>query len=293
MEMISFRQSEIGPIKTILIKHAKDAFLSDLSIRGQWKPLNYKGRPDFKRAVKEYNRFVSLLEAFQIACHYLPPNENVGLDSIYTRDASMVCKKGMILCNVSKPARQAEPRAQASVFRELKIPIHGAIRGQGRIEGGDVLWLNEETIAVAQGYRTNAEGIRQLRVLLKDCIKEFVVVPLPHWQGPDDVFHLMSIISPVDRDLAVVYSPLMPVPFRDKLCALGMNLVEVPDSEFETMGCNVLTLAPRRCIMLAGNPVTRRRLQNAGVEVHVFKGEEICFKGAGGPTCLTRPLARG
>jgi N-dimethylarginine dimethylaminohydrolase len=128
-------------------------------------------------------------------------------------------------------------------------------------------------------------------VLLGDSI-ELVVVPLPHWRGEGDVFHLMSIISPVDRDLAVVYSPLMPVPFRERLLDRGIQLVEVPDAEFESMGANVLAISPRRCVALAGNPRTRERLEAAGAEVLVYGGEEISVKGGGGPTCLTRPIAR-
>ena len=125
-----------------------------------------------------------------------------------------------------------------------------------------------------------------------DCINEMIIVPLPHWRGPNDVFHLMSFLSPIDTDLALVYSPLMPVPFREALLSRSIELIEVPDSEFETLGCNVLAVAPRRCIMLEGNPQTRARLEKAGVEVFEFQGKEISIKGGGGPTCLTRPILR-
>jgi len=145
---------------------------------------------------------------------------------------------------------------------------------------------------VGQGYRTNAEGIRQFRDLLADSIGDLLVVPLPHWRGPGDVFHLMSVLSPIDTDLALVYSPLLPVPFRQALIERGIDLVEVPDEEFESMGCNVLAVAPRCCIALAGNPLTRARLEAAGATVDVYEGAEISVKGAGGPTCLTRPLLR-
>ena len=119
-----------------------------------------------------------------------------------------------------------------------------------------------------------------------------VVVPLPHWKGPSDVFHLMSVISPIDVDLALVYSPLLPVPFREFLLSRGTSLVEVPEAEFDTMGCNVLTVAPRVCVMMEGNPETRMRLESSGVEVHIYRGEEISAPGEGGPTCLTRPIMR-
>jgi N-dimethylarginine dimethylaminohydrolase len=193
---------------------------------------------------------------------------------------------------MGKPERRGEPAAQEVAFRQLGIPVLGAIAAPGTLEGGDVVWLDERTIAVGRGYRTNDAGIRQLRELLGDLIDEMIVVPLPHWRGPGDVFHLMSIVSPIDRDLSVVYSPLMPVPFRERLLERGMALVEVPDEEFASMGANILAVAPRRCLALRGNPVTRRRLEAAGAEVLEYDGANISSAGGGGPTCLTRPLRR-
>jgi N-dimethylarginine dimethylaminohydrolase len=119
-----------------------------------------------------------------------------------------------------------------------------------------------------------------------------VAVPLPHWKGPSDVFHLMSMISPIDSDLALVYAPLLPVPFMELLLDRGIRLVEVPVEEFDSMGCNVLTVAPRVCVMVEGNPLTRRRLEREGAEVHIYPGGDISLPGDGGPTCLTRPLLR-
>ena len=199
----------------------------------------------------------------------------------------------MILCRMGKAAREPEPAAQERGFRAagLKVPMAGRIDSPGRLEGGDVVWIDDSTVIVGRGYRTNAEGIRQLRALLGPAV-DVVEVPLPHWRGESDVMHLMSLISPVDRDLAVVYSPLLPVPFRQWLVDRGFQLIEVPDDEFHTMGTNVLALAPRRAVMLSGNPTTRAALEQAGVEVVEYEGVEISMKGGGGPTCLTRPVVR-
>jgi len=155
-----------------------------------------------------------------------------------------------------------------------------------------VVWIDDHTLAVGLGYRTNGEGIRQLKEFCSDFVDEFVVVPLPHWKGPGDVLHLMSLISPVDHDLAVVYSRLLPVPFREWLLHRGIQLLDVPDSEFETMACNILAVSPRKCIMISGNSKTKQILEDRGVEVWVYGGEEISKKGAGGPTCLTMSLLR-
>ena len=215
------------------------------------------------------------------------------MDSVYVRDASVITDRGAVLCRMGKPQREGEPSAQEAAFRALGIPVLGAIQPPGRLEGGDVVWLDQRTVAVGRGYRTNAEGIQQLHDLLGDAVDEVIAVALPHWRGPADVFHLMSIISPVDTDLAVVYSPLMSVPFRERLLERGTTLVEVPDDEFDSMGANVLAIAPRKCVMVAGNPKTRAALERAGAEVFEYEGSEISLKGGGGPTCLTRPLARG
>jgi N-dimethylarginine dimethylaminohydrolase len=290
--MTALYQSDVAPIKNLVLKHPKDAFVNDDAIGRQWQGLNYLERPDLTRAVDEYERFVTLLRGFNIDLHFLPKDKKVGLDSMYARDASIVCSKGMIICNMGKAERNAEPVAQKAVFHSMGIPILGAITGNGRVEGGDVAWIDPKTLAIGRGYRTNDEGIRQLKALLGDCIDELIVVPLPHWHGPNDVFHLMSILSPIDTDLALVYSPLMPVPFRETLLSREIQLIEVPESEFETMGCNVLAVAPRKCIMLTGNLQTQSRLERSGVEVYEFRGKEICMKGGGGPTCLTRPIVR-
>lgn len=285
-------QTDIGQIKTLLLKHARDAFSSEKQILAEWGNLNYSEKINLSYAIKEYETFIELFFSIGVNIRFLPKNESTTLDSIYVRDASIATDRGMILCNMGKAARRTEPGAQAAFYKSVGIPILGEINGDGCLEGGDVAWLDARTLAVGRGYRTNDEGIRQLRDLLRDSIDELITVPLPHFRGPDDVFHLMSIFSPVDHDLAVVYSPLMPVTFRETLQARGFRLVEVPESEYESMGCNVLALAPGKCLMLSGNPITQRRLEKAGAEVMTYDGKEISLKGCGGPTCLTRPLLR-
>jgi N-dimethylarginine dimethylaminohydrolase len=285
-------QSEAGSITRLIVKHAQDAFQGPETIAAEWRELNFSSAPHYARAVEQYDRFLALLGSSGCEITMLPKAEGAGLDSIYVRDASIMCNRGAILCCMGKPQREGEPAAQEAALHALGFPILGRIRPPGQLEGGDVAWLDERTLAVGRGYRTNNAGIVQLRALLGEEI-ELLTVPLPHWRGAGDVFHLMSIISPIDRDLAVVYSPLLPVPFREWLLDRGIRLVEVPDSEFESMGANVLALAPRRCVMVAGNPITRARLEAAGAKVLEYEGSEISLKGGGGPTCLTRPLERG
>lgn len=282
---------ETGRITRLVLKHPRDAFRSEQAIAREWEDLRFTAPPSLERAIAEYDAFTALVASTGAEISWLPERGGAGLDSIYVRDASVVSPNGVILCHMGKPQRGWEPAAQGESFASWGIPVAGEIRSPGRLEGGDVVWLNTRSVIVGRGYRTNDEGIRQLQALVGPDVT-VVPVPLPHWRGPDDVFHLMSILSPVADDLAVVYSPLMPVPLRELLLARGMAFVEVPDEEFDTMGANVLAIAPRRVVMVQGNPRTRTLLEAAGAEVLEYAGQEISLKGGGGPTCLTRPLVR-
>jgi N-dimethylarginine dimethylaminohydrolase len=284
--------TEYDVLAAVVVKHARDAFANSAQIEREWRDLNFTAAPDLGRACDQYDTLLGLLQGSVSQIQLLPPGTGVGLDAIYVRDASIITPAGMVLCRMGKPQRTAEPTAQEQAFRAWGIPVAGSIESPGMLEGGDVIWLNDHTVAVGRGYRTNDHGIAQLATFVGPGV-EVIVVPLPHWRGPGDVFHLMSVVSPVDADLAVVYSPLMPVPFRERLMDFGHQLVDVPQEEFESMGANVLAIAPRRVIMLDGNPETRRRLERAGAEVLVYQGTEISVKGGGGPTCLTRPIRRG
>lgn len=290
--MKSTAHSEYLHLQAVYLKTAQDAFVSNELLDRQYKPLNYLSKPDFKLAVKEYRAFEQLFEEHHVSIRRFSHDDSVMIDSLYCRDASIMTDFGVILCNMGKAGRMHEPSAQKKQFLRDGLPIFGEIRAPGTLEGGDVAWLDRSTLAVGHTYRTNAAGIDQLKSLLEPNGIEVIVVDLPHYKGPSDVFHLMSILSPVDQDLAVVYSPLMPIKFRNQLLARGFDLVEVPEEEFESMGCNVLALAPRVCIMVEGNEQTKNKLLNKGCKVFSYKGEHISVLGGGGPTCLTRPLLR-
>lgn len=285
-------RSMYGTLRRVLVKRPHDAFRDAAHIDAQWNDLAYTGPPNLARAEAEFDGFRSILEEAGVEVLMLPPDDGTGLDSIYTHDPVLVVSRGAIALRMGKPARREEPAAAARFLEREGLPLLGAISGIGTVEGGDVVWIAERTVAVGEGYRTNAEGIRQLRAILGDLVDEVLAVPLPHWNGPRECLHLMSLLSPLDRDLLVAYPRLLPVPFLARLRDSGFALVEVPDDEFETMGPNVLALGPRRCLVVEGSPRTRARLERAGAAVVSFPGEEICLKGCGGPTCLTRPILR-
>ncbi len=192
--------SEVAPLRSLLLGHARDAFGDAANVQRQWRALGYTAPPDPERATREYDRFAALLERLGASITWLEVGAGSGLDSIYVRDASIVSPRGMILCNMGKEARRGEPGMHGEAYRAAGIPVAGAITGEGRLEGGDVVWLDDRTLAVGRGYRTNDEGIRQLAGILAGDVDEIVVVPLPHGRGPSDVFHLMSILSPIDTD---------------------------------------------------------------------------------------------
>ena len=284
--------SEIGPIREILLKHPREAWHDQENVRRQWQALGYSEEPDLAKACEEYDAFAGILGRFVSEVQKLPADPGTGLDSLYVRDAMCVAPRGIVLCRMGKALRAGEPGAAGEFCAKRGWPVAGRIREPGTLEGGDVVWLDARTAAVGHGYRTNAEGIRQYRELVAADGCEVIEVPLPHWDGPGDVLHLMSMLSPVDEGKLLVYSRLLPVPFRKRRLESGFTLLEVPDEEYATMATNVLAVAPGKCVTLAGNPRTVEVLTEAGIEVWTYEGDEISRKGAGGPTCLTRPLVR-
>ena len=285
-------QNMVDPIRRVLVKHPKDAYQNQIKLNNQSSQLNYLSVPNFDKALTDYETFVGLLESSGAEVHYLPSDDSTTLDSIYTHDPCIVSNGGVILCNMGKRDRLSEPSAMETYYQSIDIPILGRIEAPGTLEGGDVVWINERIVAVGEGYRSNAEGIRQFQALLGNLVEKVITVPLPHWTGPAECLHLMSNVSPIDHDLYLVYSRLLPVFFRQYLIDSEIELLEVPDEEYNSMGCNVLAIAPRKCIMIAGNPKIQQQLEAKGVEVQIYDGSEISLKGTGGPTCLTRPFLR-
>jgi dimethylargininase len=252
-----------------------------------------RAAPDPDRATDEHARFRQILtEAgadLVVATQRVPGNP----DAIYVYDPLLVTDAGAIRLQPGKAARRGEPDACARDLEASGVPLIGSLDGDACAEGGDMLFLDPQTLVVGVGYRTNAEGVRRLRELLGARGIGIEAFDLPYQRGPDACLHLMSLLSMLDVDLAVSYLPLMPVRLVELLGARGVELVEVPEQEFDSMGPNVLALAPRVALALEGNPETARRMRSAGVDVLTYPGGEISVKGDGGPTCLTRPLDRG
>jgi dimethylargininase len=258
--------------------------------RAAWRAYGWRAEPDPTGMADEHEALCALLA--DAGAEVVVGQTPIGLcpDQIYVHDPALVTDRGAVLLRPGKKGRRIEVDAMAVDLVEAGLPLAARLEAPATAEGGDMLWLDERTLLVGRGYRTNDEGVRALANALPGV--EVVVFDLPHLRGPGDVLHLMSLLSLLDTDLAVAYPPLMPVRLVELLAERGVELVEVPDDEFETMGPNVLALGPRVALALEGNPETRRRMEDAGVDVQVYKGDEISRKGDGGPTCLTRPLLR-
>ena len=272
------------PLRRVLVRRP------DAAACAAWRAYAWRDEPDPTALAEEHDAFRALLADAGAEVVVGETPVEMDPDAIYTYDPAIVTERGAILLRPGKEGRRSEPDAMAADLVEAGVPILGRLEAPALAEGGDTVWLDERTLLVGLGYRTNEAGVETLRTLLPDV--EVLAFDLPHLNGAGEVLHLMSMLSPLDRDLALVYLPLMPVRLVQLLEDRGIDLVEVPEEEFWSMGPNVLALGPRQALALEGNPVTRGRMEAAGVEVRTYRGETLSKLGDGGPTCLTRPLLR-
>jgi N-dimethylarginine dimethylaminohydrolase len=277
----------VKSLRRVLVKRPDETFAVDDMNR--W---HYTDRPDLEIARQEHDALVAILRRAGAEIIYHDEFQPDRADAIFVHDPALITRRGAVILKMGKALRRGEEKAMSRCLETAGVPVHYALHGNAVAEGGDLIWIDEQTLAVGQGFRTNAEGLRQIAVALEGLDVEIVPVHLPYAAGPEACLHLMSFISIVDHDLAVVYPPLMPVPFWQYLQQRGFRFVRVPDDEFDTMGANVLALAPGHCLMLEGNPITQQRLQKTDCRVETYLGAEISLKAEGGPTCLTRPLLR-
>jgi N-dimethylarginine dimethylaminohydrolase len=272
----------VAKLERVLVRRPEEAACE------RWLDYGWRSAPDFGKLLAEHDAFCALLESAGAEIVFGCPVP-LGLDAIYTFDPAIVSRHGAVVLRPGKDLRLPEAAATADDLATAGIPVLATLEAPATVDGGDTIWLDERTLLVGRGYRTSATGVAALRRALPDI--EILEFDLPYFHGSDEVMHLLSLVSPIAHDTAVAYLPLMPVRLVQLLEARGIRLVEVPDDEFETMGPNVLALEPGVVLALERNLETRRRLEQAGIEVLTYEGAELS-KGDGGPTCLTRPLLR-
>jgi len=248
----------VGPLRTVIVKRPEQAFRSVTAINAEWKGLGWTRPPNLEVAANEHRRLVSLLQAAGARVDFLPEDSRTNLDSINVHDPVLITNAGAVILQTGKVARRGEGPAMEDALKSWGVPILGTIEGGATAEAGDMVWLDSRTLLVGRGFRTNQAGIDWLSLLLQPLDVTVVPVPLPYWTGPEDVLHLMSFISLLDANLAVVYRKLLPVPLYELLVERGVTLVDILEDEYMTLGCNVLAVAPRQ--------VRRQRIVAAGVE---------------------------
>jgi dimethylargininase len=275
-------RSMVAPLRRVLVR--RPAVSGDFAGAG-WR------QPDAAVLIRQHDQFCELLD--QLGCEVtVAAAADQLVDATYVRDPGLVLGRGAVLFQMVKPVRKAEPPLLGLALAAAGVPVRARLTGAAHADGGDFIWLDEQTLLIGRSYRTNAAGVSQLAGMLAPDQITVRSVDLAHDQGPEHVLHLMSLISPVADDLAVVYLPLCPVALMEELADREVTVVPVDHDEYQTMACNVLPVRPGVVVMLDGNPATRRALERHGCEVHVYQGSDISMKGDGGPTCLTAPLWR-
>ncbi|MEW6224617.1 MAG: arginine deiminase family protein [Chloroflexota bacterium] len=278
-------QSMTAPLREVLVKPPGAAFARafDDPAHGFLRPV------DLERARREHAGLVETLDRLGVRVQVLEA-ETDDPDLVYTFDPILVADGGAIPLRPGKPNREGEPAVLEAWTRSRGIPTLGRIEAPGRIEGGDTFWLRPDLLCVGRTLRTNAAGALELAAIVGGDVRVFDV---PYWKGTAELVHLLSVVSPVADDVAVVFLPLLPAGLYELLGDLGIRLVEVPEAEYPTLGCNVLAVRPGVVVVAEGNEATRRGLEAAGVEVHAIPLREVGENGSGGVTCLTRPILRG
>ena len=277
-------QTLVAPLRRVLVR------APDPTALARWRGFGWLAEPDPAIAAEQHEALCELLRAAGAEVVYAGSDVGEDPDAVYVFDPVIVSDRGALLLRPGKEGRRGEPVAIAEDLGALGVPVAFEMGEPATAEGGDTMWLDQRTLLVGRSYRTNDAGIRALREALPGV--EVLAFDLPRLRGPDACLHLLSLLSPLDDDLVVAYPPLMPIRLLELFAERGIAVVEVPEEEFDSMGPNVLALAPRVAVAVDGNTETRRRMEAAGVDVSVFEGSEISHKGEGGPTCLTRPLLR-
>lgn len=282
----------VGPLKRVLVCSPRSAGWNQPDRVSRWQELGFGHAPDFAKAQEQHQALCAELTDVRAEIIELPASDDLSLDAAYAHDASLATDFGLIVMRPGKANRVAEGGHQARFTSELGIPTFTKIQAPGTTEAGDIVWLDNTALLIGQGYRTNAAGIAQMRAILAPKGIEVLSAPLPYGPGPSACLHLMSLISLLDEQTALVDLPWLAVETVELLKSRGFQLVEIDSSERETLGCNVLSLGDKRLLAIAENRKTNERLRQHGFDVRTFPGSEICINGSGGPTCLTRPLLR-
>lgn len=279
-----------APLRRVLMRSAANAMRD--ADRAAW---HYGPGFNPAKAASQHAALAELVAASGAEIEWIEDTADGLSDSVFTHDPSLMTDRGALILSMGKPLRAREPSLHEETYTRLGIPILGRVEAPGQVEGGDCVWLDARTLVIGRGVRSNQEGIQQVSNLLTPLGVSVYGFDLPLWQGEEACLHLMSVISPLADDLALVYSPLLPAPFYQLLKARGIRLVEGDAEEFAAsngLSLNVLPTNPLKVIAVAGFPKTKAAMEAAGCTVEIFEADALCIACEGGPTCLTRPILR-
>jgi len=280
-------------LERVLVCSPRTAGWNQPQRAARWQELGFRHTPDFATAQSQHEALCRELNAAGAEVVEMPPAPDLSLDAVYAHDASLPTDYGLIVLRPGKPNRVPEGPHQASFCETLDVPTLGTIAPPGATEAGDTVWLDAKTLLIGHGYRTNADGIRQMRDVLAPKGVKVLSAPLPYGPGPSACLHLMSLISLLDEKTALVDLPWLAVETVELLKSRAFNFIEIDASERDTLACNVLALGNNRLLAIEENRRTNARLRQAGFDLRTFSATELCINGSGGPTCLTRPILRG
>ncbi|MEM9133338.1 MAG: arginine deiminase family protein [Actinomycetota bacterium] len=282
-------RSSVAPLRRVAMRRPGAILGADPD---RW---HYASPIDPDRLTAQYDAFARLVASAGAEIDWLPDDHDDDLaDSVFTYDPSFVVGRGVVVLRPGKALRRGEA-ALHKRFYQGRVPVLGTIEAPGVFEGGDCFWLDADTLAVGRGFRTNQAGIEQFRAVVEPLGIAVEVYDLPYLHGPEACLHLLSVVSPLADDLALVHAPLLPTALHQRMEELGYRLLHAPHEEFEAslgLNLNVLALAPRRVLTIDGFDETTAIMRAAGCEVTTFPGDALCIPCEGGPTCLTRPLHR-
>jgi N-dimethylarginine dimethylaminohydrolase len=272
--------SMTAPLRRVLVRRP--------ALSGDWEAAGWRV-PDPAGLERQHEAFCELLAGLGAEVEPAPALDGL-VDAVYMHDPLIVTSRGGIPLRMRKPVRAGEPAHAVEELARRGIPVLGPLPDGAYADGGDRFWLDEHTMAIGLGYRTNRAGADALAALAAPVAVE--AYDMPHHLGPAHVLHLQSFLSAVSERLCVVFEPLAPMRLLEDLRAREIEWIAIDRDSYDAMGCNVLAVRPGVVVMVAGAERVRRALEARGVEVHVYDGSELSLKGDGGPTCLTAPLLR-
>ncbi|MCD6359241.1 MAG: amidinotransferase [Armatimonadetes bacterium] len=276
--------TQYKPLKAVLL-HRPGPELSELVDPDSVQMLDI---PDTELASTQYDAIAEAYTANGAKVHYVDPPAVPTPNQMFVADLMFMTPEGAILARPASTVRAGEERWVARRLAELGIPILACIRGKGVFEGADAAWINENTVMVATGHRTNHEALRQLTALFNEMNVELVHVGLPYGS-----MHLMDTLRIVDKDLALCWPGRVPYDAVAELRDRGFSVYFIPDLAEATQGMplNFVTLAPRRILMPGGNPVTEAFYRELGIDYTTVTINEL-IKAAGAIGCLSGILER-